>query len=85
MSPFPHPILHWLRADDPESLMAGNWYSGIVANEVMECWLCPALFLYFNEAPARLFVRADQLPKGIDPIWHNPESSHRFMGPGDSE
>lgn len=35
----------------------------------MEGWLCPALGLYFQAAPARIFVKADPLSAGIDPIW----------------
>jgi hypothetical protein len=58
--------LRWLRPGD----LAGNWYHGVVAGQQMECWLCPALGLYFSEAPQMLFVRADPLPAGIDPIWH---------------
>jgi hypothetical protein len=36
----------------------------------MEGWLCPALGLYFHTAPARIFVEAEPLPAGVDPIWH---------------
>lgn len=78
--------LHWLRADDPDEPMPGNWYSGTIAGEVMEGWLCPALGLYFDCAPARLFVRTDPLPPNIDPIWHiDPDDSRqrRFFGPED--
>ena len=69
--------LSW-RREDPVS---GNWYAGEVAGRAMECWLCPALFCYFREAPARIFVRADRLPEGVDPIW-NPEpgqTGRRFV------
>jgi len=48
----------------------GNWYTGIVAGEKMVAWLCPALYEYFTHAPARIFVKAQKLPAGIDPIWH---------------
>jgi hypothetical protein len=27
----------------------------------MEGWLCPALFRYFDEAPAELYVKAEAL------------------------
>lgn len=70
-------MLSW-RREDPVS---GNWYAGEVAGRAMECWLCPALFCYFREAPARIFVRADRLPDGVDPIW-NPEpgqTGRRFV------
>ena len=77
--------LKWLRADQPESLMPGNWYSGVIAGELMEGWLCPAIFCFFHLAPSRLFVKADPLPAGIDPIWHvSPDDprQRRFVGPG---
>jgi len=48
----------------------GNWYAGDVFGEYMFGWLCPALFLYFNEAPPKIFVKAEPLPVGVDPIWH---------------
>ena len=71
--------LRWLRSDDAQvvpgqdgsaSQVAGNWYSGVVAGEEMEGWLCPALGLYFGAAPARIFVGVDPLPSGVDPIWN---------------
>jgi hypothetical protein len=37
----------------------GIWYRE--AREGAEGWLCPALFKYFEEAPRRLFVRAEAL------------------------
>jgi hypothetical protein len=79
--------LHWLRKDENQLLM-GNWYRGRVADQEMECWLCPALFLYFATAPARLFVRADPLPLGVDPIWHvdlSDPRQRRFVSPDDAE
>ncbi len=75
--------LHWLRADKPSEPMAGNWYFGRVAGKVMEGWLCPALLLYFHGAPKRLFVQAEPLPMGIDPIWRiSPDDprQRRFVG-----
>jgi hypothetical protein len=71
--------LTWLRSDDSQvvpgqdgsaSQLFGNWYRGTVAGEEMEGWLCPALGLYFETAPARLFVQGEPLPAGVDPIWH---------------
>jgi len=71
--------LTWQRSGDTEVLpgkdgsasqIFGNWYKGMVAGEEMEGWLCPALGLYFKAAPARIFVKADPLPTGVDPIWH---------------
>ena len=71
--------LKWLRADEVE----GNWYEGTVAEELMQCWLCPALFCYFDTAPERIYVGAEPLPAGIDPIWQ-PEpgaETRRFVEP----
>lgn len=68
----------------PEPLtvtMAGNWYEGVVADSWMEGWLCPALLLYFSEAPAKLYVKAEPLPDGVDPIWHDAKlTGRRFVG-----
>jgi hypothetical protein len=60
----------------------GNWYAGIVAGEKMVAWLCPALYEYFSEAPKRIFVKAEKLPAGVDPIWHvnsNDPQARRYM------
>ncbi len=71
--------LTWQRSDDSQvvpgmdgsaSQIFGNWYKGVVAGEEMQGWLCPALGLYFTTAPARIFVKAESLPAGVDPIWH---------------
>ena len=83
--------LTWLRSGDSEvvpgkdgsaSQVFGNWYNGTIAGEKMEGWLCPALGLYFKASPARIFVKADALPAGIDPIWHidrNAAAAVRFV------
>lgn len=47
----------------------GNWYRGMVAGEEMVGWLCPALFCYFQDAPKKIFVKAEPLPADVDPIW----------------
>jgi hypothetical protein len=60
----------------------GHWYSGAVAGETMVGWLCPALDEYFAAAPNRIFVKAEKLPAGIDPIWHirsDDPRARRFM------
>ncbi len=60
----------------------GNWYAGVVASERMVAWLCPALYEYFQAAPERIFVKAEKLPVGIDPIWQvssNDPQAHRYM------
>ena len=61
--------LEWLRPDPA----GGNWYAGTVVGEPMEGWLCPALLLYFQDPPPRIFVKCDPLPTGVDPIWMPPE------------
>ena len=40
----------WLREGD-----GGNWYHS--ADFDMEGWLCPALFKYFDAAPAEIFAK----------------------------
>lgn len=60
----------------------GNWYSGDVAGKRMVAWLCPALYEYFEAAPKRIFVKAEKLPEGIDPIWHissDDPQARRYM------
>ncbi len=60
----------------------GNWYAGVVAGEKMVAWLCPALDVYFAEAPKRIFVKAEKLPEGVDPIWHissDDPQARRYM------
>ncbi|MBA7520328.1 hypothetical protein ES705_12422 [subsurface metagenome] len=37
----------------------GNWYR--VEGQLMEGWLCPALLRYFESAPGKLYVKAEQL------------------------
>jgi hypothetical protein len=51
-SPFPgHQFrLDWRRAEDD-----GNWYYS--ADFDLEGWLCPALLLYFADAPKCLYVQ----------------------------
>jgi len=54
MSPFPgyQKRLTWNREE-----MGGNWYA--CDDPPMEGWLCPALFRYFDRAPAELYVKAE--------------------------
>jgi hypothetical protein len=42
----------WIREE-----MGGNWYAS--NDPPMEGWLCPALFRYFDGAPAQLYVKAE--------------------------
>ena len=44
--------LEWRREE-----FGGNWYYSPQFD--MEGWLCPALFKYFPEAPAEIFVKAE--------------------------
>lgn len=69
--------LDWLRPDPA----GGNWYAGEIVGERMEGWLCPALFLYFQDPPRRIFVRCEPLPAGIEPIWTPPPGAitRRFV------
>lgn len=72
--------LVWQR---PDPSGQGNWYAGEVVNQPMECWLCPALLLYFPTPPPKIFVRAEPLPAGVNPRWTPPEGvvGRRFVGP----
>lgn len=64
----------------------GNRYRGLVAGEEMVGWLCPALFCYFDQAPAKIFVKAEPLPAGFDPVWHvkadDPRAKRFVSAPG---
>jgi hypothetical protein len=42
----------------------GNWYYS--SEYELEGWLCPALFHYFESAPARLYVRVKPHQQGRD-------------------
>jgi hypothetical protein len=70
--------LEWLRED---ASGVGNWYATILAEERYELWLCPALFCYFDEAPRRIFLRAEPLPAGINPFWRptHGDEPRRFV------
>lgn len=37
----------------------GNWYK--LEDSPMEGWLCPALFKYYENAPQKLYVKAEPL------------------------
>ena len=62
-----------------KNVIPGNWYAGDVYGEVMVGWLCPALFEYFDNAPKKIYVGAEQLPPGVDPIWHDYKKGDRFV------
>lgn len=80
--PFPgHDVeLSWVSRGEGDY---GNDYAGVVAGLPMTCWLCPALELYFEAAPRRIYVKADPLPAGVDPIWDPPAGvvARRFVEP----
>lgn len=61
-NPFPGVQLS-LELRRPES--EGNWYHCTELD--FEGWLCPALFHYFDTAPARLYAKAEALD---EPIAH---------------
>lgn len=52
-TPFPgyQVRLEWLRSEH-----GGNWYR--CQSFEMDGWLCPALFKYFDNAPAEIYVQA---------------------------
>ena len=68
--------LTWQRTDDGSPIdsdsarSAGNWYYGELDGRVMEAWMCPALFHYFEATPKKIYVRLDPLPEGVYPIWN---------------
>jgi hypothetical protein len=51
--------LSWRREED-----GGNWY--LADDPPFEGWLCPALFRYFDKAPATIYVRAEELRKAVN-------------------
>jgi len=55
-NPFPghQRKLEWVREE-----LGGNWYR----LREFEGWLCPALFRYFEAAPAELYVKAEALKR----------------------
>lgn len=55
-SPFPgyQRKLTWVREE-----MGGNWYRA--DDPPSEGWLCPAMLLFFSEAPAELYAKAEPL------------------------
>jgi hypothetical protein len=84
--PFDHDVeLNWIPPNEAgvdSTPGIGNWYRGSVFGEEMIGWLCPALFLYFAEAPKKIFAKAEPLPAGVDPIWHvdaNDPTARRFV------
>jgi hypothetical protein len=53
LTPFPG---HQHRLDWRREESGGNWYYSELLD--LEGWLCPALFLYFAEAPKQIYVQA---------------------------
>jgi hypothetical protein len=61
----------------------GNWYDGDICGTYMKGWLCPALYLYFTVPPENIYMRAENLPEGVNPIW-KPDTSYyikQFVAP----
>lgn len=52
--PFPG-VMRRLTRQRPDS--GGTWYLSV--EDHMEGWLCPALFKYFPQAPAIIYLRAE--------------------------
>lgn len=54
--PFPghQKALRWLRGDG-----GGNYYA--FDDPPMEGWICPAMFKYYDKAPAHLYVKAEAI------------------------
>ena len=87
-------VLHWyspgsvtIPDEKVVTTMPGNWYRGNLAGEEMQGWLCPALFKYFPEAPKEIYVKAEPLPEGVDPIWQEADDDadafvDRKLAPG---
>lgn len=81
-------VLEWTRSDNkdakpgvPGSSEKGNWYKATISGLRMEGWLCPALSCFFRAAPEKIYIRAVNLPEGINPIW-NPgknQQGRRFV------
>jgi len=59
----------------------GNWYEGNVRGEPVDNWPGPAPLPSFEKPPARLSVRCDPLPAGVNPIWDARTAGHgrRFV------
>jgi hypothetical protein len=53
--PFPG---YQVAVDRQEPEYGGYWYSDIETSS--RGWLCPALFRYFDEAPERIYVKAEE-------------------------
>lgn len=56
LKPFPgfQGELTWIREEHE-----GHWYK--LEGQSSEGWLCPSLLRYFDEAPTKLYVKAEQL------------------------
>ena len=55
-APFPdyQAELEWIREES-----GGGWYRQV--GTAAEGWLCPALFKYFDKAPAKIYVKAEKM------------------------
>ena len=48
----------------------GNWYKITVGETEMKGWLSPALFKYFEAAPASIYAKAEAMDRGPTPPAH---------------
>jgi hypothetical protein len=48
----------------------GNWYKLTVGETEMKGWLCPALFKYFDAAPASIYAKAEAIDHGPTSTAH---------------
>lgn len=49
-----HRKIEWVKEE-----FGGNWYFDSMSG--LTGWLCPALFKYFDKAPAAIYVKAERL------------------------
>ena len=63
----------------PGHNLAGNWYEENIAGQVMRGWLCPALDLYFESTPAKIYIGVSKLPDGVNPIWEDFDQAKSFV------
>lgn len=58
-----------LKVDLAEPEGGGNWYKLTVGGTEMKGWLCPALFKYFETAPATICAKAEAIQtRGKRPV-----------------
>ena len=58
-TPFPGAIMFHKMSEE----FSGTWYRMDTSIELMDGWLCPALFKYFPKAPDILYAKAEKMTK----------------------